>query len=190
MKKLKVLLGALALIASMALVGCNQPAGSGAGTVTGGAEETTEIVVFDPATYTGNAGEVVEVSGEKYLKVTPDGYNTWIALPEALNLKGKTTAECKVFAEAGQSKLSDCQFFVSLMDNNSESPAKIYEVGTYKPLPTAPTAVTASHFVETQWNKASDTDVCVAVQPVVQDAENGYAAVSNIVVYFGKITVK
>ncbi len=41
MKKLKVLLGALALIASMALVGCNQPAGSGAGTDTGGAEETT-----------------------------------------------------------------------------------------------------------------------------------------------------
>ena len=41
MKKLKVLLGALALIAAMALVGCNQPAGSGAGTGTGGAEETT-----------------------------------------------------------------------------------------------------------------------------------------------------
>lgn len=184
MKKLKVLLGAIALIASMALVSCGDPVNT-----TTGDGENTEIVVFDPATYTGNIGEVIDIEGEKFLKVTPDGYNTWIALPESLNLKGKTTAECKVFAELGQSKSSDCQFFISLMDN-SDTPAKIYEVGTYKPIPTTPTAVTASHFVETQWNKASDTDVCVAVQPVVQDAENGYATVNNVVVYFGKITVK
>lgn len=47
MKKLKVLLGAIALIASMTLVGCNQPAGSGAGADTGGAEETTWDGVID-----------------------------------------------------------------------------------------------------------------------------------------------
>ena len=42
MKKLKVLIGALALIASMALVGCNQPTGgTGNNGLTGGAEETT-----------------------------------------------------------------------------------------------------------------------------------------------------
>ena len=35
MKKLKVLIGALALIASMALVGCNQPTGTGANAGTG-----------------------------------------------------------------------------------------------------------------------------------------------------------
>ena len=53
MKKLKVLLGAVALIASMALVGCNQPAGSGAGTVTGGAEETTSVRAWTAASNDG-----------------------------------------------------------------------------------------------------------------------------------------
>lgn len=187
MKKLKVLLSALAMVAAMALVSCG--GGPGDDGTSGPAAALGDIVVFDPATYTGEIGEVVEVDGEKYLKVTPNGYSTWIQLPASLNLKGKTTAECKVFAEAGQIKNSDCQFFVSLMDDNTES-AKIYEVGTYKPLPETPKDVTASHFVTTKWNKASESDICVAVQPIVQDAENEYAEMDNITVYFGKITVR
>lgn len=184
MKKIKVLLSALAMVAAMAFVSC----GGGAGDPTSAPADSGDIVVFDPATYTGDIGEVVEVGGEKYLKVTPNKYGTSIDLATPVNIKGKTSVACKVFAEAGQSKNADCQFFVSLNDAEGN---KIYEVGTYKPIPETAKDVTASHFVETQWNKASTTDICSAVQPIVQDATTpSYDAMDNIVVYFGKIIAK
>ncbi len=46
MKKLKVLLGAIALIAAMGFVSCGQPTGNN-GLVSGGAEETTWDGVID-----------------------------------------------------------------------------------------------------------------------------------------------
>lgn len=62
MKKLKVLFGALALIASMALVGCNQPtSGTGNNGLTGGAEETTSTPAEDLVLFEGN--EVISASG-------------------------------------------------------------------------------------------------------------------------------
>ena len=62
MKKLKVLFGALALIASMALVGCNQPTGgTGNNGLTGGAEETTSTPTEDLVLFEGN--EVINASG-------------------------------------------------------------------------------------------------------------------------------
>lgn len=187
MKKIKVLLSALAMVAAMAFVSCGGKAGDD-GTSSPAATDSGDIVVFDPATYTGDIGEVVEVGGEKYLKVTPNKYSTSIALATPVDIKGKTSVACKVFAEAGQSKNADCQFFVSL---NDAAGNKIYEVGTYKPIPETAKDVTARHFVETQWNKASTTDICSAVQPIVQDATTqNYDAMDNIVVYFGKIIAK
>jgi hypothetical protein len=65
MKKLKVLMGALALIASMALVSCGQPT-SNNGLVSGGAEETTWDGVVDLTTlagYDATAGGIVKDFG-------------------------------------------------------------------------------------------------------------------------------
>ena len=181
MKKIKVLLSALAMVAAMAFVSC----GGGAGDPTSAPADSGDIVVFDPATYTGDIGEVVEVGGEKYLKVKPDGYKTWIALPNELNLKGKTIAKCKVFGESNQAKNSTCQLLVDLMENGN----KIYEI-TSKPIPETPELGTGSHFITNDWNTASETDVCNGVQLVVQEVGGSYAAQSDVVVYVGKITVQ
>ena len=116
-----------------------------------------------------------------------------IALPNAVNIKGKTKVECKIFAEAGQTKNSNCQFFVALYDNDdndSKKHNKIYDVGTYKPIPETPTTVSANHFVANEWNSASENDICVAIQPVVQEATGDYPAQNDVVVYIGKIIAK
>ena len=52
MKKLKVLLGAIALIAAMAFVSCGQPTGNN-GLVSGGAEETTGVRTWTAASNDG-----------------------------------------------------------------------------------------------------------------------------------------
>ena len=68
MKKLLLALGVIAAL-SLIFVGCGEPKDE-----TPAEETSKECVIFDPASYTGDKGTVEEVDGEKYLKITVDGY--------------------------------------------------------------------------------------------------------------------
>lgn len=147
--------------------------------------DTSEVVVFDPASYTGSVGTVVEIGGKKYLKFTPDGYNTFFSLGN-IDLKGKTTFEATMFAESNQAKNATCQYAVDLKGSDE---GVIAEIGMYKPIPEIPTKYTAAHFETVNWATASETDICKGLSPKVQDGTS-YAAQSDVTVYLGKIIAK
>ena len=57
---------------------------------------------------------------------------------------------------------------------------------TMKPVVATATETSAGVAVKTDWNKVSSTMLCEVVQPMVQSTED-YSAMSNVVVYIGKI---
>lgn len=59
---------------------------------------------------------VVEIDGEKYYRVTVDGYKTTIGLDPAVDLKGKTKFKAVMFGEKDN---ADLQFVVKLADADS-----------------------------------------------------------------------
>ena len=137
MKKSLLVLAALAAL-SMAFVSCG--GGDNGSTPTPEAETPTEVVVFDPAVLSAapDGTEIVENDGVKYLKVTVDGYNTVVEVPE-INLKGKTTFTTTVYADAANDGL---KLTVKLADANNADIA----TPDITPLSTTPTVITATRF--------------------------------------------
>ena len=219
MKKLKKvwMLALLAVGFALVFSGCSdtkdeteteQGGGAGSGDETGGngggqtsgtekpsdpAGDDKVVTVFDPATYNGEVGEVVEKDGVKYLKVTPDGFKTTIGISPAVNLKGKTKFKCTMFGEKAS---DDYQFTVKLSDNESlktgdgkDANGEISSIAMYG-IVASPTEKEAGVAEKQSWNAISETMVCEYIQPAVQERKDNYPAVSTVTVYIGKITAE
>jgi len=184
MKKSLLLLAAVATL-SFVFMGCpkgtDTPDNPSSTNVDAGGEDTpAEIVVFDPATVESVAtGEIVDVEGTKYWKVTVDGYNTTLTVPD-VNLTGKTTFKCTMYGETANANFN---LTVKLADKDN---ADISSIAMYG-LVTTPTEKSAGKAEKQSWNTVSESMICTTVQPMVQDSTANYAAQSGVVVFIGKI---
>ena len=117
MKKLLVLVG---ILAAFSLMGCpkdpkdpvNPPASDPVDT-------PTEVVIFDPATYTAEGVEIVDLDGEKFAKVVVDGYSSTIKLPEVLKDLEIASVTGKVKVEKGDA--SPIQWSVQFMNEAADN---------------------------------------------------------------------
>ena len=141
------------------------------------------ITVFDPATYTGDAGKVVDKEGAKYLEITVNGYGTTIGLDPAVDLKGKTKFKAVMFGEKDN---ADLQFVVKLADADNGDISSI----TMASISKSPSTEEAGVSEKQDWNTISETFLCAVIQPMVQDKTAGYGATSGNTVYIGKITAE
>ena len=200
MKKMKKIWMLALLAAGFAMViGCSNgssdsasgddgSSGGNGGGQTSGTEKPSDpagddkvVTVFDPATYTGDAGKVLDgPDGAKYLEITVDGYKTTIGV-NSVNLVGKTKFKCTMY---GKEANADYNFVIKLADGDN---ADISTIPMYDGIVTTPTAKEAGVAEKTDWNEVSETMICTYIQPMVQDAKNGYSAQSGVVVYIGKI---
>ena len=114
---------------------------------------------------------VVDIDGEKYYRVTPDGYNTSFAITE-VDLSGKTTIKCIVF---GKEENADAQAVVQLLDADWNG-----IVPTLKPIAAAPTEVKA---------EVGEVKKAVRIQPFTQSTSD-WSALNNVTIYIGKITAE
>ena len=141
------------------------------------------VTVFDPATYKGDAGEVVEEDGASYLKITVDGYKTTIGLDPAVDLKGKTKFKAVMFGEKDN---ADLQFVVKLADADNGEISSI----TMASISKSPSEEEAGVSEKQDWNTISETFLCAVIQPMVQDKNANYGSTSGNTVYIGKITAE
>ena len=214
MKKMKKISAVLLLAAGFALAfgGCSntkdetgteQGGGTGSGGETGGngggqtsgtekpsdpAGDDKVVTVFDPATYTGDAGKVVDgPDGAKYLEITPDGYSTSFTITE-VDITGKTTVKCKVYGKVAN---DDAQFVPKLASVIGEGDDAVWEelaTPTLKPIAATPTEITDKIAENAKSYK------CKIIQPFTQKTggEDGkdWSALKDITVYIGKITAE
>ena len=114
---------------------------------------------------------VVDIDGEKYYRVTPDGYDTSFAITE-VDLSGKTTISCVVF---GKEENANAQAVVQLLDENWKGITP-----TLKPIAAAPTKVQA---------EVGEVKKAVRIQPFTQSTSD-WSALNNVTIYIGKITAE
>ena len=166
--------------------------GTSSGGQTGGGTEKPDdnvkvITVFDPATYSGKVGEVVEKDGVKYLKVKPDGYNTTIGDffdGDGIDLSGKTKFKAVMFGEKANAAVN---FAIKLADKDNADISSIY---MYQ-ISAEPTEKEAGVAKKESWgNTVSETFLCAKIQPMVQDGEEPYGVRNDTTVYIGKITAE
>lgn len=146
-------------------------------------EKKPPVVIFDPATTAVNAGEVVTIDGEKYLKITPDGYNTQFDIPE-VDLNGYKMFIVTTFAEKAVSKYN-ITIKICDADMGEISTPAVYGA------PDAPKMTNAGKAKQEAWgNKLSKSKIAAIIQPFVQDSTANYAAVSDSTIFIGKITAQ
>ena len=172
MKKLKKVWILALLAAGFAMVlGCSN--GSSDDNTDEPPAAPNSITVFDPATYTGDAGKVVDgPDGAKYLEITPDGYGTSFTITE-VDLSGKTTIKCIVF---GKEENANAQAVVQLLDadwKNGITP-------TLKPIAAAPTEVQA---------EVGEAKKVAVIQPFTQSTAD-WSALKDVTICIGKITAE
>ena len=152
-------------------------------------EKKPPVVIFDPATTTVNAGEVVTIDGEKYLKITVDGYNTTFSIP-AVDLNGYKNFICKAFT---QEAVGNYNFTVKICDDDNSEPSKgPGEISTpqYYGTPDAPKQIVGEKAKQEPWNKLSNTKIASQIQLYVQDSTKNYEAISDFTVYLGKVSAQ
>ena len=140
-------------------------------------ESTGEKVLFDPATF---EGETIELDGELYAVVTVDGYNTTFEIDPAVDCSAVSSFKAKMCAKEANAQYN---FTVKIAD---ESGADISSMNYYN-VESTPKVCSAGYAEKTDWNSVSETNIATTLQPMVQDSANGYAAVSDFVVYIGKV---
>ena len=149
------------------------------------------ITIFDPATYTGNAGEVVEEYGATYLKITPNGWNEFIEIPE-VDLSGKTTVKFMVYAEEAK---DDVQAVVKLQNAAGHG----FALPTFGPITAEPAEAKGSIlFRADRWDNDSQKNVtedvtdfkCVRLNPYTQKMADEWPAQTDVTIYIGKITAE
>lgn len=140
---------------------------------TTGEEDTkpTELVIFDPATYDG---DTVEINGEKFVKITVDGFNTWFDINE-VDCSGYNKIIAKMCAPEYHDD-KQCYLGVYTSDWGNVAPGL-----AMLPIPSTPTDVEAEI--------APDYTTVSRIQPMVQSTTD-WSGVSGVVVYIGKITAK
>ena len=175
MKKSLLILSALMAL-SMAFVGCKggsdpvqEPAGDGT---------PAEVVVFDAATATAPEGmEIVDIDGVKYLKVTPDGFNTTFNVTEvsvAANKKLCVTMK-------GEADGADLQAVVQCLEDWGKSVCGKDLNPTMKPI-----SADAKEYVA---DLIGDGKKIKIVQPMVQSTAD-WSAKSDVTIYISKIIAK
>ena len=202
MKKMKKIWMLTLLAAGFAMViGCSNgssdsasgddgSSGGNGGGQTSGTEKPSDpagddkvVTVFDPATYTGDAGKVVDgPDGAKYLEITPDGYSTSFTITE-VDITGKTTVKCKVYGKVAN---DDAQFVPKLASVIGEGDDAVWEelaTPTLKPIAATPTEITDKIAENAKSYK------CKIIQPFTQSTAD-WSALKDITVYIGKITAE
>ncbi|MBE6350666.1 MAG: hypothetical protein E7062_07990 [Spirochaetaceae bacterium] len=189
MKKLLVLVG---ILAAFSLMGCpkdpkdpvNPPASDPVDT-------PTEVVIFDPATYTAEGVEIVDLDGEKFAKVVVDGYSSTIKLPEVLKDLEIASVTGKVKVEKGDA--SPIQWSVQFMNEAADKQAAAF--GGMKDFDVVKeyTSKWGTDFSYTDYSTGSATaaygvNECAGIQVYAQDSN--YQAVVGAIMYVGKITGK
>ena len=137
-------------------------------------------LIFDPATYTGDIGKVVEIDGEAYLRLTVDGYNTSLNI-EPIDLSLNETFYGTIFGEYVDSTLSPC---IELRDSDWNSIS--YLPGYTYCLTDYPITLSAGVAEEESWRTISESKKCSIIQIYVQSTSD-WQAQSDITVYLGKI---
>ena len=183
MKKLLVLLG---ILAAFSFVACNKEADPVNPPASDPIENPTdtpdvpdtpaEIVLFDPANYDG---DTIEIDGEKFAKLTVDGYNTHFPI---------TAIDCSKYKKF-TAKLAGAEDDAGLQLNVVIKDASFGDIATISMKPIAKEAksyVKEGFDEKTAWNTVSETKIAANIQPMVQDT-TAYQPQSGVVVYIGKI---
>ena len=153
-------------------------------------DDVNEVIVFDPATYTGNAGNVVDgKDGAKYLEITPNGWVTDFGIPE-VDITGKTTVKCMVYAK---DEKDDVQIVVKLMNAKGQG----FALPTLRPVTDAPAEAEGPILSRAdRWDNDTNSNVtedvtdfkCVRLNPFIQETAGDWNALSDVTIYIGKIT--
>ena len=175
MKKSLLILSALMAL-SMAFVGCK--GGSDPVQEPAGDDTPAEVVVFDAETATAPDGmEIVDIDGVKYLKVTPDGYNTTFNVTEvsvAANKKLCVTMK-------GEADGADLQAVVQCLEDWEKSVCGNDANPTMKPI-----SAEAAEYVADLVGAGKKIKI---VQPMVQSTVD-WSAKSDVTIYISKIIAK
>lgn len=146
--------------------------------------EFNPVTIFDPATYTGDAGEVVTVGDEKFLKITINGYSTSFDLESPVDCNGATSFKVECFAET---VVSGCQVTIGIKNADYKDVAK---VSVMNPLVNSVIALTGTPVIEGE-SDSSTTKMVSIIQPMAQETTSGkYGPAEGIVFYIGKITAE
>jgi fructosamine-3-kinase len=138
-------------------------------------------IIIDPATFDGALGEgweIVEIDGESYFKVAVDGWNSWMNVPEYTFPEGKNAFHAQVMYEAGTSgaALDGLKIFLKFSDSGWT------EIG-------AGSASASTEFKDYVVTLASNEgNVAGVFQVAIQDANNGWSAISGDFMYISKVT--
>lgn len=176
MKKAKV----AALFAAMALV-----LATGGGYAAPKSDNSEVVTVFDPATY--KSGEVVEINGEKYLKIVSKEGGVRVML-DPVNLKGKKTFSVTVF---GAKADSGHQISLQLLEvNEGEAWRWISLIGS-QDIPATPTIKRGSVATakDNTWDGFQPSKKMLCTDFIVHAETLGdWKSQSGFTLYIGKIT--
>lgn len=129
---------------------------------------------------------VVEIDGEKYYRVTPNGYNTTIDDffdGDGIDLSGMTTFKAVMFGKKANTAVN---FTIKLADKDNADISSIPMWG----ISAEPTEKVAGAAEDQSWNTVSETFLCTRIQPMVQDGEEPWPVRDDTTVYIGKITAE
>ncbi len=187
MKKSLLVLAALAAL-SMAFVSCGGGAGGGDSKPVNN-DGPKEVVILDPASYTGSVGEVVEIGGTKYVKVTTDQYNTTIPVDPVADVAACKTVSGTAYAE---STAGMAQFVIQLMNAENKLQAASFPYNPPVAEATAKESAIGPGFDWIDYNdgqKAKKGVTTVAgIQIYAQDSS--WQPLDGAVIYVGKIVAK
>lgn len=175
MKKIVSMLAAFAMAAAL-LVSCS----NGSSTPKSEPEAPAgDIVVLDASTLTEapNGTELVELDGVKYVKVTPDGYNTSFTIPE-VSVAGKETLVVTMKTDEDKEGF---QAVVKCMDGWTAV------CGTNADPTMKPLSATAADY---EAALIGDGKKVNNIQPMTQECGGSWAAQSDITIYVSKIIAK
>ena len=176
MKKAKV----AALFAAMALV-----LATGGGYAAPKSDNSEVVTVFDPATY--KSGEVVEINGEKYLKIVSKEGGVRVMV-DPVSLKGKKTFSVTIF---GAKADSEHQISVQLLEvNEGEAWRWISLIGS-QDIPATPTIKRGSVATakDNTWDGFQPSKKMLCTDFIVHAETLGdWKSQSGFTLYIGKIT--
>ena len=181
MKKMRI----AAMLAVMAIV-------LGFGYAAPKSDDVDVVTVFDPATYKGGVGEVVEINGEKYLKIVTKEYGNRIYI-DPVSLKGKKTFSITAF---GEHEDSECCILVQLRDVSDGENWKTISMirtetweGGISATPTIKRAGVATAKENSgDWFKPSKSMLCTEFGVQVMKPSDDWNDQYGVTVYIGKIT--
>lgn len=177
MKKAKV----AALFAAMALV----LATGGGGYAAPKSDNSEVVTVFDPATY--KSGEVVEINGEKYLKIVSKEGGVRVMV-DPVSLKGKKTFSVTIF---GAKADSGHQISLQLLDlSDGEAWRWISLIGS-QDIPATPTIKRGSVATakDNTWDGFQPSKKMLCTDFIVHAETLGdWKSQSGFTLYIGKIT--